>query len=208
MGAMDYSLQIRMNISAEAIGRLPDRSYPHGYHLRKLRPGDEVHLPELMVSAGVGWTPFDATGMTEYLDAPDRWVGSRVVETDGQLTALCFATRREEVDPSWGQLDYVCVRPGHRGAGLGLRVCAAVLQSQRRRGYLNSTLTTLRVTAENLQLAAIKTYLSLGFLPVMTERNQRVCETVYRALGWPLPVNWWLAESPFLPIDAPDEARG
>ena len=111
--------------------------------------------------------------MTEYLDAPDRWDGSRVVEADGELAALCFATRRDEVDPAWGQLDYVCVRPGHRGAGLAFRVCAAVLQYQHRRGYPASTLTTLRVTPENLQLAAIKTYLSLGFLPVMTERNQK-----------------------------------
>ena len=201
---MDFSLQIRMNVSAEAIGRLPDRSCPHGYHLRTLRPGDEVHLPELMVSAGVGWTPFDASGMTEYLDAPDRWVGSHVVETGGELAALCFATRRDEIDPAWGQLDYVCVRPGHRGAGLGFLVCAAVLRFQRR--YPFSTLTTLRVTPENLQLAAIKTYLSLGFLPVMTERNQRIGERVYRALGWPLPVTWWPAESPFPPIDVPDEA--
>ena len=202
---MDFSLQIRMNISVEAIGTLPERPCPRGYRLRKLRPGDEDHLPELMVSAGVGWTPFDASGMAEYLEAPDRWDGSRVVEADGELAALCFATRRDEVDPAWGQLDYVCVRPAHRGAKLAFRACAAVLHYQRRRGCPASTLTTLRVTPENLQLAAIKTYLSLGFLPVITERNQRVCETVYRALGWPLPVNWWPSASPFPPIDEPNE---
>ncbi len=206
MGVEDFCLQIRMNISAGAIGTLPVRACPRDYRLRTLRPGDEVHLPELMVSAGVGWTPFDAPGMTEYLEAPDRLEGSYVVETQGRLAALCFATRRDEVDPAWGQLDYVCVRPGHRGARLAFRVCAAVLRYQRRRGYPASTLTTLRVTPQNLQLAAIRTYLSLGFLSVMTKRNRRVCETVYRALGWPLPVNWWPAESPFPPIDEPDEA--
>ncbi len=196
----DFSLQIRMNISAGAIGKLPDNPCPEGYCLRTLRPGDVDHLPELMVSAGVGWTPFDAPGMAEYLEMPDRIDGSHVVEAGGQLTALCFATRREDVDPPWGQLDYVCVRPGHRGAGLGFRVCAAVLQYQYRRGYPESTLTTLRVTPDNLQLAAIKTYLSLGFLPVKAERNQKVCETVYRALGLPLPVGWWPFASPFPPV--------
>ena len=204
---MDYSLQIRMNIAADAIGELPDRPCPQGYHLRKLRPGDEVHLPGLMDSAGVGWTPFDPAGMAVYLQAPDRRDGSRVVEADGELAALCFATRRDEVHPAWGQLDYVCVRPGHRGAGLGFLVCAAVLQYQYRRGYPAATLTTLRVTPDNLQLAAIKTYLSLGFLPVRTGRNHGVCETVYRSLGWPLPVDWWPVKSPFPPIDKPNEGN-
>ena len=189
-----------MNISAGAIGRLPDNPCPKGYCLRTLRPGVEDHLPGLMVSAGVGWTPFDAPGMAEYLEMPDRIDGSHVVEADGELAALCFATRRDEVEPAWGQLDYVCVRPGHRGAGLGFLVCAAVLQYQRRRGYPASTLTTLRVTPDHLQLAAIKTYLTLGFLPVKTERNPEVCETVYRSLGWPLPVDWWPADSPFVPV--------
>ena len=85
-------------------------------------------------------------------------------------------------------------------------MCAAVLRYQRRSGYPATTLTTLRVTPDNLQLAAIKTYLSLGFIPVKTERNQKVSETVYRALGWPLPVDWWPSNSPFPPIDVPDEA--
>jgi len=196
----DFSLQIRMNISAGAIRKLPERPCPRGYRLRKLIPGDEDHLPGLMVSAGVGWTPFDAPGMAEYLEMLDRIDGSHVVEAGGQLTALCFATRRENVEPAWGQVDYVCVRPGHRGAGLGFSVCAGVLQYQYRRGYPDSTLTTLRVTPDNLQLAAIKTYLTLGFLPVKTERNQKVCETVYRALGLPLPVSWWPADSPFAPV--------
>lgn len=205
---MDFRLQIRMNISAGAIGRLPENPCPQGYRLRTLKPGDEISLPGLMVSAGVGWTPFDATRMAEYLEAPDRRDGSHVVEADGELAALCFATRRDNVDPAWGQLDYVCVRPDHRGAGLGFLVCAAVLHYQRGRGYPASTLTTLRVTTDNLQVAAIKTYLSLGFIPVKTERNQEVCETVYRALGWPLPVDWWSSDSPFPPIDVPDEAMG
>lgn len=47
---MNCSLQIRMNISAEAFGRLPDNPCPKGFCLRTLRPGDELRLPELMDS--------------------------------------------------------------------------------------------------------------------------------------------------------------
>ena len=55
---MDFSLQIRMNVSAEAIGRLPERPCPRGYRLRKLISDDEDHLPELMVSGRRGMDPF------------------------------------------------------------------------------------------------------------------------------------------------------
>ncbi len=84
---MDFNLQIRMNISAEAIGRLPENPCPQGYRLRTLRPVDEVNLPGLMVSAAVGWTPFDATRMAEYLAAPDRRDGSHVVEANWRRCA-------------------------------------------------------------------------------------------------------------------------
>ena len=204
MTASGFCLQIRMNVSAEVVAKLPRWQCPQNYRLRKVEPGDEVHLPDLLVSAGVGWSRFEAPKMIQYLKMPDRWDGSHVIESQGRLVALCFATRRDEFDLPWGQLDYVCVHPEHRGVGLGIGVCAGVLQYQRLRGYNASTLTTLMVTPENLQLAPIKMYLSLGFLPVMTEQNRTVCETVYQALGWPLPVTWWSADSPFDPMDDPD----
>ena len=114
-----------------------------------------------------------------------------MVEHGGELVASCFATQRAEFCPAWGVLDYVCVRPGHRGKDLGFGVCVSVLRYFRSRGYKAVSLLTLDVTADNRRLAAIKTYLKLGFLPEQTEENAAVCEDIYRELGWPLPVVWW-----------------
>ena len=129
--------------------------------------------------------------MQQYLDFPERRHGSYVIEHQDELLATCFASRRAEFSLAWGLLDYVCVRPNHRGKKLGFMVCASVLRYFRERSYRAVTLTTLPITSDNHQLPAIKTYLELGFLPVKTEENVSLGEQIYRELNWPLPVKWW-----------------
>ncbi len=187
-------MRIQMNISADDIASITIRDYPEGYSLRKIRRGDEANLAKLLASAGVGqsaWDDFDTPKMVEYLEAPERWQGTRVIEHQGELCAACFATRRSDLCPPWGQLDYVCVHPQHRGKSLAFDVCAAVLHYFRSQGYKTATLSTLPILPDNHRLAAIKTYLKLGFLPVMTEETTEICQGIYNELGWPLPVKWW-----------------
>ena len=192
-------MQIRLNISAEAIDAIPAWTPPEGYVLRKLRAKDEAHLPELLATAAAEWAedPFDLPRMQEYLNWPDRRQGSYVIEQGGDIVASCFATKRAEFCPAWGILDYVCVWAAHRGQGLGFGVCTAVLRYFRSQDYRAVTLTTLDVTDDNHRPAAIKTYLQLGFLPVRTDANVSVCEAIYRELKWPLPVAWWGGVAPF-----------
>jgi len=191
-------MQIRLNISAKAIEAIPSWNPPEGYVLRRIKTKDEQHLPELLATATPEWAePFDLPAMRAYLDWPERRQGSYVIEHGGQLVASCFATKRSEFCPAWGILDYVCVRAAHRGRGLGFGVCASVLGYFRLRGYQAVTLTTLDVTEDNHRLAAIKTYLRLGFLPVRSDQNASICEDIYRQLDWPLPVAWWQGVSPF-----------
>jgi len=192
-------MQIRLNISADAIDAIPSWSPPAGYILRKVRTADEEHLPELLTTAAPEWaeSPFDLPRMREYLDQPDRRQGSYVIEHGGAIVASCFATKRSEFCSAWGILDYVCVRSAHRGRGLGFGVCTAVLGYFRSHRYRAVTLTTLDVTEDNHRLAATQTYLKLGFLPVRTDENASVCEDIYRELGRPLPVTWWEGTPPF-----------
>jgi len=201
MGKRDFCLQVRMNISTDV--DLPHWRCPTHYRLRRVEMGDKMRLSELLVSIGVGWTKFDVPRMSQYMKEPDRWDGSHVVEYQGRLVALCIVTRRGEFDPVWGQLDYVCVHPRHRGRGLGLGVCTAGIQYQRSRGYLAATLTTLEITPGSLQLVAMKMCLGMQFYPIITHYNQTACKMVYQALGWRLPVQWWRGTSPFDPIDDP-----
>lgn len=191
-----------MNVSASVIASLPDRRCPHDYVVRGLRDADKVKLPELIVSADVGWRRFSADEMVEYLGLPERRAGTRVIECDDELVALCFTTRRADFCPSWGQLDYVCVRPEHRGKHLALIVCTAALRYLESNGYKAVTLTTLPISPENHQLAPIKTYLSLGLLPEKTDENTAVCREIYDELNRPAPVEWWEGVCPF-PCDCP-----
>ena len=186
--------RIRMNISADDIASIPAWDCPEGYSLRKIQKGDEENLAMLLASAGVGhpsWDDFDEPKMIEYLSAPERRQGTHVVQRQDELCAVCFASRRADFCPSWGQLDYVCVHPHHRGQGLAFGVCAAVLRYLRSQSYKAATLTTLGILPDDHRLPAVKTYLNLGFLPVMTEEIVAICQEIHDELKWPLPVKWW-----------------
>jgi GNAT superfamily N-acetyltransferase len=192
-------MQIRMNTSADRIAELPDWTAPSGYLLRGVEPGDEDRLPELLSAAGIEeWVGnFDAAGMRDYLDIPDRSRGSFVIRHKSDIVACCFATRRGEFCPAWGILDYVCVHPDHRRKALGFGVCAAVLRYFRTAGYRAVTLTTLGISETNHRIKAVALYLKLGLVPVRTEENSSLCEDIYREIGRPLPVQWWQGVTPF-----------
>ncbi len=193
-------MQIRMNISAEGMGRLSDWALPAGYVLRRVEGRDEVHLPGLLAAQAEEWSePYSPEAMHEYLNQPDRRAGSFVIEHDGQIVASCFATRYDEYDSSWGICDYVWAAADHRGKGFAGAVTAAVLGYFREAGYQAATLTTLDVNDANHRLRAIKCYLKLGFRPVRTDANAAVVETIYNELNWPTPVAWWQGPTPPAP---------
>ncbi len=62
------------------------------------------------------------------------------------------------------ELGWVAVHPEHRGHGLALQVCRAVLGFMREQGHRYAYLMT-----EDFRLPAIKTYLRLGFEPELTD---------------------------------------
>jgi mycothiol synthase len=82
--------------------------------------------------------------------------------------------------PEGGGLNWVAGDPEHRGKGLGLAVCAAVVKRFLGAGYRRIYLQT-----DDFRLPAIATYLKLGFEPFlftegMAERWQSVCEKLGR----------------------------
>lgn len=65
-------------------------------------------------------------------------------------------------------LHMVAAREDMRGKGLGLPVCAAVIEKHRREGRMDCRLTT-----HDWRLSAVKQYVRLGFLPVLNHENAR-----------------------------------
>lgn len=145
---------------------LPPLAVPDGYGLRTFRPGDERPWGEIMASeGGIGrdWTveqvrerllerpQFEAPGLFFATDEADG----------GRPVASACAWRSAPEERALGTVHMVCAIPAHRGRGLGRLVTLAVLHYLRGRGFRSADLTT-----DDFRLAAIKSYLGLGFVPV------------------------------------------
>ncbi|MGV3613738.1 MAG: GNAT family N-acetyltransferase [Fimbriimonas sp.] len=83
--------------------------------------------------------------------------------------------------PDSGWVHYVGADPNHGGKGLGYAVVLAVLHAAKGAGKRDSLLTT-----DDPRLAAIRTYLKLGFEPdLWHESHPERWRAVYQALGVP-----------------------
>lgn len=142
---------------------IPPCELPQGYRIRYYRDGDEELLtPIFQQCFDPGWNP-------------DRILKTFLEETLWSPLRMCVLTCGEEVvgtatawedprRPAHGQLHYLAVLPAHRGRHLGTALAARVLELLREMGYPDVWLTT-----DDFRLPAIRTYLSLGFEPVLRD---------------------------------------
>ena len=145
--------------------QLPAVVAPAGYRLRTYRHGDEVAWGEIMGSTegiGTGWTVEQV--QTRLIQRPQFEPAGLFFATcdaeAGRPVASACAWRDGEAETRSGMLHMVCALPAHRGGGLGRLVCLAVLHYLRAREYADVTLAT-----DDFRLAAILSYLRLGFVP-------------------------------------------
>ena len=154
--------QLSMTIGRERLRRLPGMRVPDEYLLRRCRASDSADIACVLGACGFkGWT---TERVADYVAEPERGSGSRVVACGTRIIASTFASWREL--GRVGVLDYVACHPDHRQRGLGRAVCTGVLEFFARRGYESVTLST-----DDVRLAAIALYLSLGFAPDMTRED-------------------------------------
>jgi GNAT superfamily N-acetyltransferase len=82
-----------------------------------------------------------------------------------------------------GELGWVAGDPDHRGKGLGGCVCAAATRRLLEAGYSDIFLRT-----DDFRLAAIKTYLTLGYVPLLFAPDMAArWKEVFRQLGMTFP---------------------
>jgi mycothiol synthase len=106
--------------------------------------------------------------------------------------------------PFWGELGWLAVDPAHSGKGLGMAVSAAVTARFIAAGYRRIHLFT-----EDFRLAALKTYLKLGYVPFLcspgTEDRWRI---ICQELGWPHVPDTWRSIAPgTVSRDLPEEEK-
>jgi mycothiol synthase len=165
----------------------PEISVSPGYRLRTYRPGDEAQFYKVMEIAGfTGWNEEILRPWLAKI-LPDGWFFAVEEATDAIVATAMTKHNPTERHRFGGELGWVASDLAHKGHGLGMTVCAAVVNRFLSAGYRNIYLNT-----DDFRLPAIKTYLRLGFVPLlhtpdMHDRWQVICDQ----LGWPFaPADW------------------
>lgn len=175
-------MQLQMVLGPEQFDRFRNDDtrpgLPDGYRIRTFRQGEAHAYLALARLGGFNW---DEKALKETLKSTIPG-GLFFVEhmPTGELVATTVAGHGAAPDhPEGGELGWVVVDPVHRGKRLGLVVCDAVVRRFVEAGYRDIFLHT-----DDFRLPAIKTYLNLGFRPIMhaPEMPERWL-TLYRHFG-------------------------
>lgn len=164
---------------------------PEGWAVRPMRPGEGETWSTIVQAAGFftdsGLSP---AALWEKEMGSDAMVKAENVffACNGDGTSVATASARFVPDEQLGELPkvtgglgclhYVAAVPGCRGVGAGSAVSAAVIRRLDELGIENCMLTT-----DDFRLPAIKSYLRLGWVPVlyapdMPERWKKVLENL------------------------------
>jgi mycothiol synthase len=172
--------QIRMR--RPSLDELPPLDVPLGLTLRTAESQDEPALAALLASAfeDDSWTVERV--QKSLTQADDVYQVFVLVGESGDLMATASSQFRPG-DTRSGFVHWVGANPTIKvkGQRLGYRVSLAVLHDLKARGFSSSTLIT-----DDFRLPAIKTYLNLGFLPLVThESHPERWQKVAAGLGIP-----------------------
>ena len=163
---MDLTPQLRM--LKPTLADLPALALPEGFSLRSYQAGDGAHW-ERILAASFGGEPgrfsFDRTMRRDPAYRPERVL---FVVAAGVPVATASAWRAPGLIPDTGMVHFVGAVPEFQGQRLGYWVTLATLHGLAAAGLRAASLTT-----DDFRLPAIKTYLRLGFEPVLVHENQR-----------------------------------
>jgi mycothiol synthase len=154
--------QVQMIWPESRLSLPPTVNVPAGYKIRTFQQSDQDHYYKLMKVAG--WSGWDDQKLHPWLYRilPNGWY--MIIHNDSnQIVASCMATH----DPTWttpfcGELAWLAGDPTHSGKGLGTAAAAAVTSKFIQCGYK-----VIHLFSEPFRLAALKIYLSLGYIPLL-----------------------------------------
>ena len=150
-----------------ALADLPPLHLPQGYEIRHCGPDDAADLARLLSLAfQEPWTTDRAD--KEFFQSPSVFRTFGVIY-GGALVATASAQIYPANAPHIGTVHWVGADPVHKGKGLGYAVSLQVLHELSVLGCREANLTT-----DDPRLAAIRTYLKLGFTPYHTDGSHAV----------------------------------
>jgi len=145
-----------------------DPLIPDGYFIRTHQTDDDHSFIALMALMDFDpWTK-DKHDYNVSRILPEGWFFAVEAKSNSVIgTAMCLHNYSGQ-SPFTGDLGWLACHPEHRGKGLGYSLSACVTNRFRDAGYCRIQLHT-----EYYRLPAIKTYLKLGYVPVL------YCQEVY-----------------------------
>ena len=160
--------QLQMIWPADRLKSPPDQPAPAGYALRAYAESDAGDYVALMRAAGFSTWDAEKTRNALARCLPG---GLFVLahHPTGKLvaTAMAIPTALEN-HPNGGELGWVAGDPAHKGKNLGCVVCAAAT-----RRFLKAGFSDIFLRTDDYRLAAIKTYLKLGYAPLLFAPDMR-----------------------------------
>ena len=147
---------------------LPAVELPGGYRLSAYRPGFGAHWTRIL-SESFG-EPEDKFDFDRAMRSAASYRPERVlfILHDDEPVCTASAWTSPDVAADIGIVHYLGVLNAHKGQKLGYRVSLAALHRMKAEGRTRAGLQT-----DDWRLPAIKTYLNLGFQPLLVHENQR-----------------------------------
>ncbi|MHC4884809.1 MAG: GNAT family N-acetyltransferase [Planctomycetota bacterium] len=166
----------------ETFEHLPALECPTGYLIRHFQSGDETAwnaLMDVVFERTPGTSDFCREMAQDNAFRPERvWL---VVDDGGAVVATASCWWRAEYGKDTAYLHWVATYPDHSGRKLGHWATLATMYQAVREGKTSMVLHT-----DAPRLAAVKTYLRLGFTPYLTDERQRgQWPEILETLAWP-----------------------
>ena len=141
---------------------------PAGYSLRSFQAGDELAWESIIAASFERQDNPDKFETRVRADPAYRPGRVLFIVCEGEPVATASAWHMPKYGPQTGCIHMVGVRPDHQGKRLGYLASLAALYQFAAEGRTRALLET-----DDYRLPAIKTYLNLGFEPLLVHENQR-----------------------------------
>lgn len=178
--------QLCMAWPVSELRRFPAYIIADGYSVRTFQPGDEQPFLELM--SAMDFDPWDEAKLNFNISKvlPGGWFFT--VDSAGRpvATAMCLHNYSGDT-PFTGDVGWLACHPDHRGNSLGFCLTASVTQR-----FLDAGYTKIQLHTEYYRLPALKTYLKLGYVPLISSpETTALWKEVCAQLNWPFTPEMW-----------------
>ena len=157
--------QLRMIYDATD-GRLPELRIPAGFRLRCIEDTEIARYSALRVSVG-----FSSWDLQQLLSFRNKVLPEGLLLIEEEASGLFAASATAETTdiaarPELGVIGWVMTHPDFQGRHLGRSVSIAAMHRLYQDGYRTFSLLT-----DDFRIAALKTYLALGWKPWLYEQD-------------------------------------